>query len=295
MSLETFDTAGLYVDVDSDAYFSDPLPTPSLTQSLIPDLLNKSPWHAAYRSPKLNPYGPGREQSKAMWLGEATHRIALGRGRDISEIRYANYSSSSAREARDEAVRNNRIPVLTNDLIKSRDMARLLRGFVEQEFKGEEYVTEVMIAWVEETPFGPIWCRGLLDAYCPALAYALDPKVLRIPATAEAFGPTAVKSGYDIQGRWYERGLSKVFPDLAGRSRFANLVVENVAPNGCAAFEPDAETKAAADFQINLAINRWAECLHSGKWPSYPRSVQQYSAPAWRAKQLLEMQYMEEN
>lgn len=279
--------SGLYLDVDPDAYHSDELPTPSLNQSLIPTLLKKSAYHAAFEHPRLNPYGSARESSRAQWLGEAVHRLALGRGRQISEIRWPDYSSASAREARDEAMRNKRIPVLTRDLIRSRDMALILRDTIEQEFCHEEYFTEVMLCWEEETPSGLIWCRSLIDAYCPSRAYALDPKVLRTPATAEAFGANAAKSGYDIQDAFIRRGLGRVLPDLEGRLRFSNLVMESAAPHGHSVFEPDGPSRAAAELQVQDAINIWGRCLHSRTWPSYPAGRRPYSTPAWYQQQLL--------
>jgi hypothetical protein len=279
---------GLYLDVDPDAYHSDELPTPSLNQSIVPALVEMSPRHAAALHPRLNPYGQVAESSRAQWLGEATHRLALGRGRQISEIKYPNYQSSSAREARDEAVRNKRIPVLSNELLTVREMAIILRRLIEEEFQGKEYFTEVMIAWQEETPFGPIWCRSLVDAYCPELAYVLDPKVLRIPATPEAFGPTAARSGYDIQGALQTRGFGMLFPELEGRFRFANLVVEKEVPHGCRAMAPDPISRDAAAADVQAAIDLWGRCLHAREWRGYPHGAAAYSTPAWRHKRTLE-------
>jgi hypothetical protein len=174
-------------------------------------------------------------------------------------------------------------------------MARILRERIDEACKGHEYLTEVVVAWTEDTPFGPVWCRAMLDVLCLPLGLVLDPKALRVAAIAGAFGKTAAESGYDLQARFYPRGVEAVVPELAGRVKFANLVVENYAPFAAATFEPDAETKAGADFQIHLAINRFAECLYSRKWPSYPKAPQTYSTPAWRQQQLIARQFSYEN
>lgn len=282
---------GLYLEMDAEEYFTDPCVQPSLTQSGIPALLDRSPWHFAFRHPRLNPYGHADEGDKARWLGAAVHRLALGRGREISVIRYPNYQIGSAREARDEAIRNKRIPVLERDLLEAREMANILREQIEEACQGHEYLTEVVVAWTEETMFGPIWCRAMLDVLCIPRSLVLDPKALRIPAIAGAFGRTSSESGYDLQAGFYTRGVEAVVPELAGRLRFANLVVENFPPHGAAMFEPDAETKAAADFQIKFAIHKFAECLYARKWPAYPKTIQRYSTPAWRQQQLLAQTY----
>ena len=286
---------GLYVDMDADTYFKDPCITPSLNQSGIPALIERSPYHFAYANPRLNPYGQAEDGDRARWLGAAVHRLALGRGREIATIRYKDYRDSSARRDRDLAVANGRIPVLEAEYVRAHDMAKILRAQIDEACEGHDYLTEVVVIWVEETVFGPIYCRAMLDVLCIPMALVLDPKALRIPAVAGAFGRTAAESGYDVQARFYPRGVEAVIPELAGRVRFANLVVENFPPHGAAMFEPDAEAKAAADFQITLGINRFAECLYSRAWPSYPRRVQRYSIPPWRQQQLMAREFSQEN
>ena len=46
---------GLYLDVPVDDYFADPLPAPSLTQSIAKIILDHSPLHAWHAHPRLNP------------------------------------------------------------------------------------------------------------------------------------------------------------------------------------------------------------------------------------------------
>jgi hypothetical protein len=278
---------GVYLDMNGQDYHADPTPTPSLTQSLIPDLVRRSPMHAAARHPRLNPYGRALESTKAQWFGEVVHRLALGRGREISVVRYKDYQSSSAREARDLAVANGRIPVLERDLVTAQDMAAILRSLLDQEFKGHPYDTEVPIFWLEETDYGPIWCRGLLDAYCGEMAYILDPKILRTPAMPIFFGANAAKSGYEIQLRWYRRGMSTLFPELQGRVQHANLVMESFFPHGYAVLEPDEEAVHFADEEIKRAINLWGKCIHTRSFPGYPKTIQKYSLPPWHMREVI--------
>ena len=276
---------GLY-DIDANEYFADPCPAPSLTQSGIPTLLKRSPYHFAHRHPRLNPYGGEPATERAQYLGQAVHRLALGRGREISEIRYPDFVHSSAREARDLAVANGRIPVLTRDLVRCRDMAEILKRKIDEALGGAPYVTETVIAWTETTPSGPIWCRAMIDVWCPSLATALDPKALRIAATAEAFGRTAAESGYDIQAVFYARGLLAVFPALS-KVRFANLVVESSPPHGAQSFAPDASARVIAEAQVEEAIDLFGQCLHSRTWPSYPAGIQPYTTPGWYQQSVL--------
>jgi hypothetical protein len=278
---------GLYLDMDSDSYFADPCDLPSLTQSGIPTLLDRSPMHFAYEHPRLNPYGWRETGDRARWLGSAVHRLALGRGREISVIRYRDYASADARRDRDEAVRNGRIPVLERDLTAARDMARILRGQIEEACEGHAYVTEAVMIWKELTQYGEIWCRGMLDVWCPAMALALDPKALRISATPGAFGRAAADAGYDVQAVFYRRGLEKIFPELKGSVRFVNLVVESAPPHGAQMFEPDPNTLYVAERQCAKAMELFARCLSRREWPGYPHGVQTYSSPAYHQNKVI--------
>ncbi len=268
---------GIYRDMDAKTYQADPCERPSLNQSIIPYLL-RSPLHGAYQHPRLNPYGPALQSSLTQYFGEAVHRIALGRGRDISPIRYRDYRDSSAREARDLAIANNRIPVLEAELVRARDVARILVAAIERACEGHPYETEVVLIWKERTMYGEIWCRAQLDVLCRPLGLILDPKVLRINANAENFGRAASDSGYDVQGVFYPRGLSQVLPDV-GAVRFANLVVENYPPYGVRTLYPATNTQYAAERQIARAMELWAKCLRERSWPGYPKEPEPYETP----------------
>lgn len=278
---------GIYASMTAEEYFDDPCPLPSLTQSLIPLLLKRSPYHFAHAHPRLNPYGgEGAMPEKTMFLGAAVHRLALGRGKDISTIRYPDYTSGSARDARDLAIANGRIPVLERELVKARDMAEIVKQQIVEALDGAPYVTEVVIAWQEQTIHGPIWCRGMIDVWSEEKRMALDPKALRISATAGAFGKTSSDSGYDLQAVFYPRGLAKVFPQYKGEIRFANLVVENYPPHGSQMFEPDQATRQIAENQIAQAMELFALCLHTRSWPGYPKGIQPYSTPTYYQNQI---------
>ena len=278
---------GFQPEMDADEYFADPCPEPSLNQSGIPTLLERSPMHFAYQHPRLNPYGQGPAGSKAMFLGAAAHRIALGRGREIAPIRYSNYQSGSAREARDEAIRNGRIPILEAELVKARDMAAILKRQIAEALDGAPYETEVVMCWQETTQYGKIWCRGMIDVWCPSKALALDPKGLSTPATSRAFSRTAADSGYDIQAVFYRRGLEVLLPDLRGKVRFANLVVESGPPHGAQSFELDEPSFYVAERQVVQAMELFAKCLHHRSWPGYPRGLQPLSTPPYYQNQVI--------
>lgn len=272
---------GFYPDLDADAYFLDPCPTPSLNNSLIEPLLEASPEHAAERHPRLNPYGRARESSKAQFLGSAVHRLALGAGRDVALIKFPDYKSSTARQARDAAVANNRIPVLEREYERAQAMARRLKYRIEEAVGGHPYQTELVVCWIETTPAGPVWCRCMVDVWCEALALEVDVKTTRGYATAAFAGRDMAANGYDTQRQFYGRGLAAARPDLAGRIKSKTLYVENAPPFGARAFELDGASRSIADRKCGAAIELWGECVASRTWPGYPPGSDVVSTPTF--------------
>src|SRR5215472_13975214 len=70
---------GFYPDINAETYFSDPIIRPSLTQSLCKILLERSPLHAWYAHPRLNPdYAP--DDDTKFDIGNLAHTLLLGKG-----------------------------------------------------------------------------------------------------------------------------------------------------------------------------------------------------------------------
>lgn len=292
--LEWVSAPGFYPELDADRYFDDPTPVPSLNQSTIKVLNETSPRHAAAAHPRLNPYGDRSKSSKAQYLGSAVHRLALGKGRDVSVIRYPDFKSGSARAARDLAVANGRIPVLERDHVRALDMAAVVRERIETALEGAPYETEVPIVWQRMTEAGPIWCRAMLDVWCPAKAKALDVKTTAGFATEEAVGKDIASNGYDVQDSWYLEGLETLLPDQAGRLSFGFLYVETSEPHGSRVFELDEQSRMIGRVQTDRAAEIWGRCWHSRTWPSYPRETGHVGTPAWHLKRWSDLYQIEE-
>lgn len=261
---------GFYPDMGELEYFADPCPAPSLRQSGIKVLDGRSPYHFAYQHPRLNPYRQARAPTRFMIMGSAVHSLALGRGKEVSLIRYPDYRNPSAIRARDAALGAGRIPVLEREHDRAQVGAAIVRRAIEDELEGAEYFTEVPVFWTEETPFGPIWCGAMLDVWCPSRATALDVKFSSVFATPEAVGRDMASNGYDVQNSWYRRALAANVADFGGRFRFGTLYVEDQAPHGYSVFELDDGSAHVAEGVCNRAVKTFARCLYARSWPSYP-------------------------
>src|SRR5262245_32462306 len=108
-------TSGIY-QIDLDAYIRDPAPAPSLSASVANVLLTKSAFHAMHAHPRLNPdWEP--ESTELTELGTIVHAILLENDRSRLVVApFDDWRTKAAREMRDEARAQGRIPVLAHRL-----------------------------------------------------------------------------------------------------------------------------------------------------------------------------------
>jgi hypothetical protein len=274
---------GLYFDMSCDDYFADPCPQPSLSNSGIGILLNQSPLHFAAQHPRLNGGIDAKRASARMHRGSVVHRLALGAGKDYIIIEADSYRTKEAKAARDEAEAAGKAPILVDVFEQAQEQAKVVRQHLDDLLLGEEFLPEVVLAWQIETPHGLIWCRGMIDAWCPALMKAVDLK-----STADA-SPTAatrrmVNGGYDTQDAWYSRGLGHVIGE-PGRVSFATLFCESDPPFASHAVAIDEAWRSSSWDLCEEAAEIFARCLEAGEWPGYPRTIQHLSPPDWLISQ----------
>ncbi|GBR70939.1 hypothetical protein [Gluconobacter kanchanaburiensis] len=89
---------GIY-DMPEAVYHSDPCLEPSLSNSIARVLLDQSPMHAHYAHPRLNLKREPFEVTAAMDFGTALHKLLLGKGAAIVEVKADAYRSAAAKEA----------------------------------------------------------------------------------------------------------------------------------------------------------------------------------------------------
>lgn len=284
---------GIYVGGSSDDYFLDPCPEPSLNQSLIKVGDEAAPLHMAFEHVRLNPYNRRDDSSRAQWLGSAVHRLALGAGKEVAVLRYPDFKHSSARNARDEAIRRNEIPILERDYERSLAMAKRARRLIEETAAGEPFYTEVPVYWREPTRFGAVWARALLDIWIPSRGRIVDLKTTRGRATSVGVSRDVAANGYDIQDPWYLRGVAQADPELAGRVTFEFLYVESDAPHGHALHRMGEESRYPASRVCDRQAESFAQGMTSGQWPGYPRQTQRFETAGWHIQARLNAELAE--
>jgi hypothetical protein len=279
---------GLFFDVPCEDYFADPCPEPSLSNSGIGILLNQSPLHFAAQHPRLVADTDQAEQivrdaSAAMCVGSVVHRLALGAGKDYEIIDAADFRKNETKAIRDDAIEAGKVPILKHQFEKAEAQAKVVRQHLDDVLMGEPFIPEVVLAWQTETKHGLIWCRGMIDAWCPTLLTAVDLKSTT-DASPVAATRRMVNGGYDTQDAWYSRGLGHV-TDQAGRIQFVTLFVENDPPFASHAVTINEAWRTSAWDLCEEAADIFGSCLKARKWPGYPRTPQLLSPPDWLISQ----------
>lgn len=284
---------GIHPEMPLADYFADPAPGDfgSLNSSGIPYIRNRSPAHFAVRSPVLiERYGlePAVDmQNAAMHLGRIVHRLALGKGDEFDVLDYPDFRTKEAREAKAASEAAGRSCMLKKDYPDAIKQADALHAHLNDLFMGEEWLPEVAFLWEEETPFGVVQCRALVDAYCPSLHHGVDLKATT-DASADGIARNFPAKGYDTQNQFYSRGISQVTGVEPGRFAFTTLFGESKSPYGTQGFGLSEAWRTSAWDECQIALRLMAQCQQRDHFPGYQRGARQMMPPAWLISRRLE-------
>lgn len=268
-------------DLSADEYHH----MPGLSSSIANVLINKSPAHAFHAHPMFGNHP--RVATKDMDKGTMIHTLVLGRGKQIAPLQFDDWRTKAAREAREYECSIGNVPVLACDYDEAFTTASIItKNLREQEGIELNGISEVAAFWNELTPRGPVACRGQFDHAWIGdnSAVILDLKKC-MDASKNAIERSAERYGYALQAAAYRRAVTMIRPDLAGRIKFKFAFVELEKPYAMNVVEPDGMFAELGEQRWFNAVNLWAECLYTGKWPAY--SDKYISAPPWALNKLI--------
>lgn len=271
-------TAGVH-QLDEATYHGDPCPTPSLSASIAKVLIAKSARHAWLSHPRLNPKYRPRESDK-FDLGSAFHTLFLRRGAEVVEVEADDWRTKAAKDTRDAARAAGKIPMLTDQLARTKRMVTAVQGQVPEHAELAEAFaagkSEQTIAWQEENG---IWCRAMLD-WMPETGDAYpDLKSTEASAGPDAWGRIMFNLGCDIQDAFYRRGLRKL---RINESAYLLFVAAEIGdPHLIATHRCGPAAAGIADRAVERAIALWGHCLKRGEWPGYSCETAWHEAPPW--------------
>jgi hypothetical protein len=284
------DKSGIYVDFDEAAYFRDPCPEPSLTQSIAKILIDQSPAHAKLEHPRLTPRVAEKEPYvRAKAIGNAAHKIMTGRGRELAIAKFDNFKSGKAQEFRDEQAAAGKLVVLADDVETAHKMIFAAHGQLEALGMMHAFNTiqspksgEVVIA----AKVDGIWLRSLVD-WVHTTVELFDYKSTGMSVAPHAVPAMMASAGWPIQAAMQERILDLIDPDNAGRRKFYFVAQENYEPYALTVHLMTEGTMTMGRKMLTHAESIWRACMEIGEWPLYPAIVHTPEFPGWKESQWL--------
>jgi hypothetical protein len=285
---------GIHLDMSAKDYFADPCrPEASLTQSIAKILNERSPAHAWLQHPALNPYyredDEGYDKAKA--IGNAAHKLMIGRGKEVCIIEADNFRTKDAQATRDQAAADGYVPILAKHHKAARDLVTAMRGQLDLTgcldafYKGHG---EVVIIWQEDG----LWFRSMIDwMVSPRELY--DLKTSGRSAAPHAIPPIMVEAGWDVQAAMQERGLDILDPEGRGRRIFRFVAVENEPPFALTVHELSESVMTMGRKKLQHAVDIWRRCLEDGEWPAYPPMIHVPEYPGFKEAQWLDREVRE--
>ena len=290
--MTTHDLDRLHFDMSAEEYHGDPCPSPSLSSSLIREMLARTPAHAAAIHPRITVQdvddGEPKRITRAMIRGTVAHKLLLGRGADFTKCDFKDWKSKDAQALRNRLLKAGKIPVLVEDAIVAERAVKAAREQLadfpgcENAFRSGHGRAEVVNLWRDEAG---IWGRSMKDwlhiAPAEDAITVYDYKTTDRSAAPESMRAKAANDGLHIQAAWYERGLIHRFPNAAGRITFRFVVQEMAAPYMLSVAELDSAFMTIGRKQVAAAVDLWSRAIETGNFPGYHRRVATLECPPW--------------
>lgn len=286
--------AGLHFDVPAATYHRDPAPEPSLSSSLAKVLLDQSPRHAWLQHPRLNAEMPAdSDPTRAKEIGTAVHKLVLGRGGEIVVIEATDYKGGAAKATRAAAYEAGECPILKPDFEQAQAIALAVCEQLAQvhDCHGFNGAASEVVG-ISHDPTGA-WLRCMMDKFEERDGGAIiwDLKSGDQSAEPTTLGRRIANMSYEVQAALYERVVSTIRPDLAGRLRFRWVFVENEAPHLITVAELDNAGLEIGRKKVAASLALWNRCRRENDWPGYPAAVvvaeyPPFAESAWLAREM---------
>ena len=269
---------GIY-NISSEEYQGDPVIEPSLSRSIIKNLIYDTPAHAWINHPRLNPNYQNKENEK-FDLGTATHSLLLEGNDNLTIIEADDWRTKAAKELRDQARENGKTPLLTSQYEETLIMVNVAEqqiiecselGITNLQTNGD---IELSYVWKENET----WLRIRPDWTSKDRKLIIDYKTISSSANPHDIARHVVTMGYDIQAAFYSRGI-KAVEDI--EPKFIFIFQETEEPYLCSFITLPPQFMEMGKQKVEYGIWLWKECISRGKWPGYPQKVCWIDPPDW--------------
>jgi hypothetical protein len=271
---------GVY-EIPEDDYHRDPVKGGSLSYSGAKKLL-------AEGGPELYAYEREHppEPSKEMELGTAAHKLVLGVGQVLHEVKADNWRGKKAQDEADAERAKGKLPLLTKELATVNAMAARLREHKRaSQLLSQPGRPEMSAFWTD--PAYEIWWRCRWDympepdpRYRPIIA---DYKTTTAGGAAPAkFAKAVADFRYYMQAYVYSAGYVAMFGDrIAAPPGYALIAQERTPPYRVAVYELDPAALRKGREDAERAMEIYRDCTESAIWPGYSPEIELLDLPYW--------------
>lgn len=239
---------------------------PALGSTSLKTLATKTPAH--YKYDQDHP-----RHSDAFDLGTAVHSITLEDDESgIAEVDASSWQTKAAKEAKEAARAEGKVPLLSKDLAVARAMRDSIMSHPTARAAFTGHVAERSIFW-EEDGLG-LKCRP--DALHVDKGVLIDLKTA-VSADPRQFAKTVADYGYHQSVAHYRDGCEQAY----GKPfRFLFVVVEKSPPYLVSVIELDELSEDYGQRLNGRAKQVYRECAEADRWPGYP-GAPIISIPRW--------------
>lgn len=282
---------GEILTVTEEQYQQDPCAVPSLSASIAKILISESPLHAWTAHPRLNP-NYVREEKEIFDLGTVAHALML-QGLNIAQVfDVKDWRTNEAKAARVLARSAGKIPILRKDWTRVQEMVQAGKYQIAAHREASDLFTDVgkaeqTLTWTDDHG---VVCRARLDWLRNDFRRIGDYKSTGMSVNPEQLARIAVSAGWDIQAAFYLRGLERIDPQDNKSRQFLFAAQEDRPPYAMTIVGMGPDFLWAGQSKVQRAIDKWAECMESGKWPAYPDRIVYPTLPVWEENRLTEME-----
>jgi hypothetical protein len=213
-------------------------------------------------------------------FGHAAHQRVLGAGPELVLVEAADWRTKAAKEARDAAHAEGKVPLLPEAYQQVHDMAEAiaahpLAGALFAPGSGEP---ERSLFWTDRQ--SGVDRRARLDWQPHATAGRMLVPDYKTSVTVDEdeLRRAIHRYGYHQQAAWYLDGIAAL--GLADEARFLFVFQLKTPPYLVRVVEPDELALRIGRDLNRQAIDLYAECERTGRWPGYD-DVTLISLPGW--------------
>jgi hypothetical protein len=289
---------GAYPDVSAEDYHRNAhlLPGPSLSSSGAKTLLGKSPLHYWFDSP-LNPERPPEADKPHFNVGKAAHDLLLlsDRWPHSYFVTPEGFSRAKSKAMADEIAEAD-AAIEAGRTVLSFEQNQVVQAVAASLRKNELAVATLTNGVTEETlvwqdPLRKVWLRARPDfrphSILEKRAVMVVPDLKFVASThadPQGFQRAIHNFGYHQSAAFYADGINAIYGHHP--THWVHVVVEKEPPYCVSLYELPGEDIERGRVLNRRAIDLFAHCLETGKWPGYSDTPSPVGLPIWARMRL---------